>query len=152
MYKEKLGLLDPTWTSYGKEWRSLASLWLRAESALAKSGRADLKFAEINHSSLPQAIKDWMVHALMRVDAMPPRGDGFGAIWTSFLKSLPISEWKDNDGVLEQVWCRTGTTGIVFLVLGLFWQAEYSGAGKEWTSNMRRVHDIFECILSALEL
>jgi hypothetical protein len=149
--RDGLGLVDPVWTSYGKEWRSLAALWLRAETALSKTGRCDLTITEINDSTIPNAIKDWMYSKRMAQDARPP-DDRFGKVWTAFLASLKIDTYPDGDALLEEVWCRPGQTGIVLFILGLYWQAEYSGAGNDWQRNMELVKDIFTKILSAPKL
>lgn len=150
-YRNELGLLDPIWTSYGKEWRSLATLWLRAEAALSKTGRSDLTFKEIKDLAIPDGIKDWMYSKLMTQPAHLP-DDRFGKVWTAFLASLKINTFPDGDAILEEVWCRPGKTGIVSFILGLYWQAEYSGGGNDWQRNMGLVEDIFNKILSAPKL
>src|SRR5260370_42444942 len=88
LYKEDLGLLDPTWSSYGKEWQELACLWVRAETALVRMGLPDLTFAQVNGSTLPTIIKDWMVNKLMSLDAVSPE-EVIGNVWPSYLTALP---------------------------------------------------------------
>ena len=53
------------------------------------------------------------------------------------------------DAILDQIWCRPGKTGVVFLLVGLHWQAVYSGAGKKWERNLKLVDSIFRTILAA---
>jgi len=151
LYKEDLGLLDPTWSSYGKEWQELACLWVRAETTLVRMGLPDLTFAQVNGSTLPTIIKDWMFNKLMSLDAVPPE-EGFGNVWTSYLKALPVGRWKGKGGILKELWCRPGKTGCFHFLLGLHWQALYSGAGNDWTSNVQLVHELFKLILSDPQL
>ena len=51
--REEAGLAGQGWEDLGKSWHTLAALWLRAETRLSKSGRTDLKYAEVHASSLP---------------------------------------------------------------------------------------------------
>jgi hypothetical protein len=53
---------------------------------------------------------------------------------------------------MDEIWCRPGKTGIVILLVGLHWQALYSGAGKKWVSNIERVATIFDAILGVPSL
>jgi hypothetical protein len=151
IYKHELGLIDPVWTSYGEAWRSLATLWLRAENALLRAGRPELEFKEIKDLNIPEAIKDWMISKRLQQDARPP-DSRFGNIWTDYLRALPLAMWQDDGNIFQETWCRTGKTGIVMFVLGLYWQAEHSGGGHDWEANLKFVEAIFELILSIPEL
>jgi hypothetical protein len=142
-----LGLVDPTWCSYPPEWRALCTLWLRAEAALSKTGLSDLKVTQINTISLPDDIKTWMLNKKISEDGPLPSND-FGKIWTDFLSQRKISEWQDTKDILQEPWCRPGKTGIVIFLLGIYWQAEYSGTGKDWHRNVQRVDNLFNIILS----
>jgi hypothetical protein len=131
----------------GAQWRSLAALWLRAESALSKSGRTDLSFTQIRKASLPEEWKEWMNAKLMKTDAKRP-SDKFGKVFTDYLNGLPSTPSDIGGAVMAAVWCRPGKTGILGLLLCLYWQAEYSGGGNDWQANMERVEGIFSAILA----
>jgi hypothetical protein len=146
--REEIGLAGPSWTDLGKTWHALGTLWLRAEGQLTKLGRTDLKFDEVRKSSLPEPLKDWIYSKLMHTDATRPN-ESFGDVFTDFLRGLPWNHLTQGDNVVEQIWCRTGRSGIVIFLVGLFWQAEYSGGGKQWKENMKRVESIFKAILNA---
>jgi hypothetical protein len=53
---------------------------------------------------------------------------------------------------MSEMWTHPGKTGIIGLLLCLYWQAEYSGGGKDWELNMDRVKCIFNAILAIPEL
>jgi hypothetical protein len=103
---------------------------------------------DVRSSSLPEALKDWLYERLLRVDSQRPKED-FGKAFTQYLQQLPWTNITNGDGVLDQVWCRPGRTGILVLLVGLHWQADYSGGGKMWKENMKRVDTIFQAILNA---
>jgi len=65
---------------------------------------------------------------------------------------LPSGATATNGTVMNEMWCRQGKTGIIGLILCLYWQASFSGAGNDWKVNMQRVEDIFNAILAELEL
>ena len=129
------------------QWHSLAALWLRAESALSKSGRTDLSFTEIRKASIPEEWQEWMNAKLMKTDAKLP-SDMFGKVLTDYLNGLPSTTSDIGGTVMAAIWCRPGKTGILGLLLCLYWQAEYSGGGKDWQANMKRVEGIFNAILA----
>ena len=143
--REEIGLSGQSWESSGAEWKALAALWLRTEILLAKSDRGDLSFAQIRESSIPDEWKEWMNAKLMKIDAKCP-AESFGKAFTGYLKGLPSGTMKNNGTVMTEIWCRPGKTGIIGLLLCLNWQAVYSGAGNDWTQNMRRVESIFNAI------
>ena len=145
--REEIGLAGHAWESLGKEWQSIAKLWLRTELILIKAARSDLSFNEIRLSDIPEEWKDWMSGKLMNSDASRP-AESFGSKFTKYLKGLPPSVRRTGGTVMEQVWCRSGKTGTVGLLLCLFWQAEYSGAGNEWKENIKCIQEIFQAILS----
>ena len=49
---------------------------------------------------------------------------------------------------MSMIWCCPGKMGIVGLLLCLYWQVEYSGAGKDWESNITHNNAIFNAILA----
>jgi hypothetical protein len=129
----------------GVQWKALAALWLRTEILLTKSGRTDLSFTQVHKSSIPEEWKEWMNAKLMSVDARPPAAS-FGKVFTNYLMGLPSSTMEKKGTVMTEIWCRPGKTGIIGLLLCLYWQAEFSGAGNDWKMNMKRVEDIFNAI------
>ena len=149
--REEVGLAGPDWESLGAEWKTLAALWLRAEVLLSKSARTDLSFDQIRQSSIPEAWKDWMLAKLMNTDANRP-AEIFGTVFTDYLNKLPSSTMAIGGTVMTEIWCRPGKTGIIGLLLCLYWQAECSGAGNDWKANITRVRYIFNAILGQPEL
>ena len=139
------------WDSLGSQWQSLARLWLRAEMALVKAARSDLSFNDISQSELPEDWKNWMISKLMKSDAQRPTST-FGQHFTDYIKRLPTDARKAGGTVMQQVWCRSGKTGILGLLLCLYWQAEYCGTGYAWKGNLKAVEDIFNAILSEPDL
>jgi hypothetical protein len=87
----------------------------------------------------------------MRADAPRP-AESFGNEYTNYLVDLPWSSMADKNAIMDEIWCRPGKTGIVVFLVGLHWQAMYSGAGKKWASNIERVETIFNAILEAPSL
>lgn len=149
--REEVGLAGPNWESLGADWKALASLWLRAEMALAKACRTDLSYNEIRGASIPNEWKDWMYAKLMKTDATGP-SEAFGKVFTAYLDELPSSTMATPGTVMTEIWCRPGRTGIIGLLLCLYWQAEYSGAGHGWQANVKRVRYIFNAILAEPQL
>ena len=146
-FKEEIGLVGPAWESLGREWQLLAKLWLHTELFLIKDARSDLSFNKICLSHIPQDWKDWMSAKLMSSNASQP-AELFRSKFTMYLKGLPPSVRMTGGAVMEQVWCRSGKTGMVGLLLCLFWQAEYSEAGNEWKENIKCIQEVFQAILS----
>lgn len=134
------------WSSHPSEWRTLCQLWLRVEGSLAKTGLPDLTHPEIKDLTVPPDVLNWMINRQLSQEHPPP-DDGFAKVWTTFLSQLAVSDWETSD-ILQEMWCRPGPTGIVFLLLGTHWQAEYCGTGKSWHQNVKRVGSIFNIILS----
>ena len=54
--------------------------------------------------------------------------------------------------VMSEVWAHPGKTGVIGLLLCLYWQAEYSGAGNDWNDNVKCIDSIFDAILAIPEL
>jgi hypothetical protein len=135
----------------GARWQALGALWLRAEQALSKSGRTDLSFGEIRQSDIPEEWKDWAYAKIMRVDAKPP-SESFGNTFTTYLSQYPPNAADMAGTVMSNTWCRSGKTGILGLLVCLYWQAEYSGAGNDWELNLERVEGIFNAILALPDL
>ena len=144
---EEIGLAGEAWAALGPAWQALASLWLRAEACVSKSGWTDLTFNEIRKSAIPNEWKEWMNAKLMKIDVKRP-ADTFGKVLTDYLSGLPSTALKVGGTVMTQVWCRPGKTGIIGLLLCLYWQAEYSGAGRDWKANVQCVECIFNAILA----
>src|SRR5271156_6722078 len=106
----------------GAQWQALGSLWLHAEQALSKSGRTDLSFTEIKQSNIPEEWKDWAYAKIMKGDARPP-SESFGKTFTTYLSQYS-SNVEDMAGtVMSNTWCRPGKTGILGLLVCLYWQA-----------------------------
>jgi len=149
--REEVGLVGRAWESMGAQWQALGSLWLRAEQALSKSGRTDLSMDEVRKSDIPAEWKDWMSAKIKRTDASRP-SESFRNIFTNYLSGLSPGSVKAGGTVMANIWCRSGKTGILGLLLCLYWQAEYSGAGKDWKSNVQCVEGILNAILAEPEL
>ena len=145
--REEIGLAGEAWAALGPAWQALASLWLCAEACVSKSGWTDLTFNEIHKSAIPNEWKEWMNAKLMKIDAKQP-ADTFRKVLTDYLSGLPSTALKVGGTVMTQVWCRPGKTGIIGLLLCLYWQAEYSGAGRDWKANVQRIECIFNAILA----
>jgi hypothetical protein len=79
----------------------------------------------------------------------PRPGEEFGNEFTDYLVGLPWTSLATGNGIMDEMWCRPGRTGTIVLLVGLYWQALYSGAGKKWASNLERVETIFRAILNA---
>lgn len=146
--REEVGLAGQAWIDLGKPWHTLAGLWLRADAHLARTGRGDVEYDEARKSSLPGPLRDWVWSTLLRRDSQRP-AESFGDEFTKYLKDLPWDTMTKDDAILEQIWCRAGKTGTIVLLVGLYWQAEYSGAGETWKNNMKLVDKIFRAILDA---
>jgi len=122
---EEVGLAGPNWESLGVDWKALAALWLRAEIALAKFCQTNLSYNQIREASIPDQWKDWMYAKLMKTDAKGP-SESFRKVFTAYLNGLPSSTMAIQGTVMTEIWCRPGKTGIISLLLCLYWQAEYS--------------------------
>ena len=145
--KQELGLVNPVWSSHPAEWKRLCTLWLCVEGSLGKTGRPDLTNQEINNLAVPPDIVNWMLRKKLSQEHPQPDG-GFDKVWTTFLSRLAISDREKTSDILQEMWCRPGHTGIVFLLLGMHWQAEYFGTGKDWHRNVKCVEHIFNIIIS----
>lgn len=97
--------------------------------------------------TVPPDIIAWMLSKTHSQDLPPPDGT-FGDTWTAFLSRLTISEWENTSDVIKEMWCRPGPTGVVLFLLGTYWQSEYSGTGKSWYTNVKRVQSLFNIILA----
>ena len=83
----------------------------------------------------------------MKTDMKPP-SDTFGKVLTDYLNGLPSTASDIGGTVMAAIWCRPGKTSILGLLLCLYWQAEYSGGGKDLQANMKHVEGIFNAILA----
>jgi hypothetical protein len=149
--RDEVGLAGEPWQSLGAKWQALAAKWLRTKTALGKSGNTELTFNEIRQSTIPDDWKDWVWSKIIKIDAKPP-SDSFGKVFTDYLRGLPTSSMKVGGTVMAEVWARPGKTGVIGLLLCLYWQAEYSGAGKDWNDNIKHIDSIFNAILAIPEL
>lgn len=149
--RECIGLAGQGWDDLGKPWHDLASLWLRAEQIVVKTGQSDVAYDEIMSSAIPQGLKNWMIYRKLQQDCPAP-AETFGNEFTRYLDGLQWEVITKGDGVLQHIWCRPGKTGIVVLLVGLYWQAIYSGSGKKWASNVKHVDAIFRAIIAAPSL
>lgn len=145
--REEVGLAGQGWVDLGERWHKLAALWLCAETLLRKSGQGDLTFQMIFNCTLPEPLKDWLNSRILRTDATRP-GESFGKEFTAYLADLPWSSFADETALMSEIWCRPGKTGIIVLMVGLYWHAIFSGSGKTWDTNVDRVESIFTNILN----
>ena len=145
---EELRLVGHGWCTMGTRWQALATLWLHAEAVLSSSGHTNLSFLQICKSTLPDNWKEWMNAKLMRTDTPSPV-ESFGKIFTSYLKCIwsIMLEWGGTFPM--EIWCHSGRTRIVNLLLSLYWQSTYSGAGHDWDNNVKVVESIFSAILTS---
>jgi len=141
---EEVRLAVPDWESSGEDWRTLATLWLCTETSLSKSGWTDLSFDQIGLLSIPDVWKYWMCPKVIKIDVNCP-AEEFGKVFTKYLNELLSSTMVMKGTVMTEVWCCPGKTGIVRLLLCLYWQAEYAGAGHDWKVNSKRIKYIFQC-------
>ena len=130
----------------GARWQALATLWPHAEAVLSSSGCTNLSFLQISKSTLPDDWKEWMNAKLMRTD-MPAPVEPFRKIFTSYLKGIQETMLEWGGTVMMEIWCHSGRTGIVGLLLCLYWQSMYSGARHDWDGNVKVVESIFNAIL-----
>ena len=144
---EEAGLAGEAWVSPRPQWQALAALWLHTEAILSKAARSDLSLDEICSSDIPDTWKDWMNAKQSKVNAQTP-SDTFRQVLTDYLASLPSSTGEVGGSIMKQVWCQPGKMGIFGLLLCLYWQAEYAGAGDDWDKNLKCVENIFNAILS----
>ena len=136
--------------SVGSPWERNGILSLLCGFGLkvhSKSGHTNLSFTEIRKASISEELQEWMNVKLMKTDMKLP-SDKFGKVLTGYLNGLPSTTSDIGGMVMVAIWCRPGKTGILGLLLCLYWQAEYSGGGKDWQANMKRVEGIFNAILT----
>ena len=131
---EEAGLAGAAWVSLGPQWQALVVLWLHAKAILFKAAQSDLSLDEIHSSNIPVAWKDWMNVKHLKMDTQTP-SDTFGQVLTNYLVGLPSSTGEVGGSVMKQVWCWPGKMGIFGLLLCLYWQVEYEGAGNDWDKN-----------------
>ena len=145
---KEVGLVGKMWTSLGDQWQVLCKLWLCPETILELSTRSDLSFTQIHKSTIPGDWKDWMNSKLMNSNAKPP-ADSFRNVFTEYLNGLQLTVKDSTNTVMSAIWYYSGKTGILGLLLCLYWQAEYSGARRDWECNMKCVESIFNTILTS---
>ena len=84
---------------------------------------------------------------LMKTDTKHPL-DKFSKVFMDYFNGLPSTALDIGGTVMSAVWCHPGETGILGLLLCLYWQAEYSGSENNWQANMKHVEGIFNAILT----
>ena len=67
----------------------------------------------------------------LKADDQTP-SDTFRQVLTDYLTGLPSNTGEVGGSIMKQVWCWPGKMGIFGLLLCLYWQAEYAGAGNDW--------------------
>ena len=147
----EVGLAGQDCESLGPTWQTLGALWLHTKKLFSKSRRTDLSFNEICKSSIPKEWKDWMFAKLMKTNSKCPM-ESFSKVFTMYLSGLPSGATVTNCTIMNEMWCCQGKTGIIRLILCLYWQPSFSGTGNDWKANMQHVEDIFNTILMELEL
>ena len=75
-----------------------------------------------------------------------PPVESFRKVFTDYLKGLPLTTMETGGTVMTEIWCCPGKMGILGLLLCLYWQLEYSGAGLYWEGNVKHVESIFNAI------
>jgi hypothetical protein len=95
-----------------------------------------------------------MAAKVMKTDAnvLLDISDTFGQVLSDYFCRLPSHVSRVGGTVMDQAWCHPGRTGILRLLLCLYWQAEYSGTGPDWDSNIKHVENIFNAILEHPDL
>ena len=145
---KELGLVGDAWCSMGARWQALAILWLWAEEVLSSTACTNLTFLQIHKSTLHDDWKEWMNAKLMRTN-MPTPAESFGKVSTDYLKGIQSSTLKQGGLVTSEIWCHPGRTGIVALLLCLYWQSVYSGARHDWEGNLNVIESIYNAILTS---
>src|ERR1700709_2078428 len=101
--KRELGLVNLVWSSYPPQWRSLCALWLRVESALARTGHPDLSNDELMDLQVPADIQQWMIDKRRSDNTQNPSGD-FRKIWTKLLRGVALCASKGKRSILNEMW------------------------------------------------
>jgi hypothetical protein len=57
--------------------------------------------------------------------------DTFGQVLSDYFHRLPSHVSRVGSIVMDQAWCCLGRTGILRLLLYLYWQVEYLGTGPD---------------------
>jgi hypothetical protein len=78
--------------------------------------------------------------------------DRFRQMLLDYLHRLPSSVFSVGGTVMSQVWCHPGRTGILRLLLCLYWHAKYSGTGPDWNANMKCIKQIYNAIIEHPDL
>ena len=150
---EEVGILGEGWNTLGgpnSDWANLASLWLRAESAIGRASYRALDADNLAQGPLPEEWKAWLLKQLDLDSELAVSMVHFGVALTKYLQEL---NWqaitKNPDHILTYPWTHGSSTGLISLLLVLHWQAKYSGTGPEWKDNLMLTTKIFEAVLKA---
>ena len=147
------GLLSPEWDGYGSEWQEFTWKWLAAEAILVKSGKGTMTQKDIQSSGLPQPLQQWALSHITKKSFDPViLNEQFGELMSKWWRGIARSGLQEGDDVLKHLWCRTGHTGIIMLVLGMKWWAEHSGGGKKWQTVLKEMTAMFQAVSNAPSL
>ena len=151
--RAECGLLSPEWDAYGSEWQEFTQKWLAAEAILVKSGKGTMTRKDIESSGLPQPLQQWALSHITkkpfdRVILTEQFGDQMNKWW----HGIAGSGLQEGDHVLKNLWCRTGHTGIIMLVLGMNWWAQHSGGGNKWQTVLKEMTTMFQAVINAPSL
>jgi hypothetical protein len=148
-----LGFLHPEWDGLGELWQEFVWKWLTAETTLAKAGRRIMGAKELLLTDLPAALTQWGAAQITKTEFNADVvTEEFGPEMLKWWDGLGLKQGQGADHLLDLAWCRNGTAGIVMLVLGMRWWADYSGAGKQWTRVLTEMTGMWELISAAPSL
>ena len=151
--RAECGPLSPEWDSYGSEWQEFARKWLAAEVILIKSGKGTMTPKDIESSRLPQPLQQWaLAHITKQLFYTAILTEQFGEQMSKWWHSIALLGLQEGDHVLNHLWCRTGHTWIVMLVLGMNWWARHSGGGKKWKTVLKEMTAMFQAVINAPSL
>jgi hypothetical protein len=79
-------------------------------------------------------------------------GESFKQVFTNYLNGFKASTQVVGGTVMDEIWCCPGKTGVIGLILCLYWQAEFSGVRNDWKANIKLVENILNAILAEPDL
>jgi hypothetical protein len=108
---------------------------------------------DIQSSGLPQPLQQWALSHITKKSFDPViLNEQFGELMSKWWHGIAGSGLQEGDDVLKHLWCRTGHTGIIMLVLGMKWWAEHSGGGKKWQTVLKEMTAMFQAVSNAPSL